>query len=107
MVGAAAARWVLTAVFAAGGLGAVLPRREPAGSARPADRVSAVFCAAMCAALTAMTWRSEPAAATWLQAALFGCAALWFWLASLSRSGPARGASLPALLPTLIAAAPL
>ena len=105
MVGAVAARWVLTAVFAAAGLGAVLPRREPAGSARPADRVSAVFCAAMCAALTAMTWRSEPAAATWLQGALFGCAALWFGLASLSRSGRARGPSLPALLHTLMAGA--
>ena len=37
----------------------------------------------MCVALTAMTWRSEPAAAAWLQAALFGCAALWFASASL------------------------
>ena len=31
----------------------------------------------MCAALTAVTWRSEPAAAAWVQAAVFGCAALW------------------------------
>src|SRR5258708_12975777 len=105
MVGAGAARGVPPAVSAAAGLGAVLPPREPGGSARPADRVSAVFCAAMCAALTAMTWRSEPAAATWLQAALFGCAALWFGLASLSRSGRARGPSLPALLHTLMAGA--
>ena len=84
IITALAPRWLLTAVFAAAGLRAVLPRREPARSAQPADRVSAVFCGAMCAALIAMTWRSEPAAATWLQAALFGCAALWFGLASLA-----------------------
>jgi hypothetical protein len=41
----------------------------------------------MCVALTAMTWRSEPAPAAWFQAALFGCAALWFVLASLRGSG--------------------
>ena len=105
MITAVAARWLLTAVFAAAGLRAALPRREPAGSAQPADRVPAVFCGAMCAALTAMTWRSEPAAATWLQAALFGCAALWFGLASLAGSGRVRRPSQPALLHTLMAAA--
>ena len=105
MIGGLAARWLLTAVFAAAGLTAALPRREPAGSAQPADRVPAVFCGAMCAALIAMTWRSEPAAATWLQAALFGCAALWLGLASLAGSGRVRRPSLPALLHTLMAGA--
>jgi len=104
-IGGLAARWLLTAVFAAAGLAAALPRREPAGSAQPAGRVPAVFCGAMCAALIAMTWRSEPAAAAWLQAALFGCAALWFGLASLAGSGRARRPSLPALLHTLMAGA--
>lgn len=105
MITALAPRCLLTAVFAAAGLAAALPRREPAGSAQPADRVLAVFCGAMCAALIVMTWRSEPAAATWLQAALFGCAALWFGLASLASSGRARRPSLPALLHTLMAGA--
>src|SRR5712692_10336207 len=105
MFTALAARWLLTTVFAAAGLRAALPRREPAGSAESADRVSAVFCGAMCAALIAMTWRSEPAAATWLQAALFGCAALWFGLASLAGSGRVRRPSLPALFDTLMAGA--
>jgi hypothetical protein len=87
MAGPLAARWLLTAVFAAAGLAAVLPQRGRAGSARPADRFNAVLCPVMCVALTAMTWRSEPAPATWFQAALFGCAALWFVLASLHSSG--------------------
>lgn len=81
------ARWLLTAVFAAAGLAAVLPQPGRAGDARPADRVSAALCLVMCAALIAMTWRSEPAAAAWFQAALFGCAALWFVLATLPGSG--------------------
>jgi hypothetical protein len=55
MIAGLAARWLLTAVFAAAGLIAALPRRVPAGSAQPADRVSAVFCGAMCAALIVMT----------------------------------------------------
>jgi hypothetical protein len=105
MIAGLAARWLLTAVFAAAGLTAALPRRVPAGSAQPADRVSAVFCGAMCAALIVMTWRSEPAAATWLQAALFGCAALWFGLASLPGSGLARRPGLPALRHALMAGA--
>jgi hypothetical protein len=104
MITALAARWLLTAVFAAAGLGAALPRREQAGSAQPADRGPAVLCAAMCAALIAMTWRSEPAAAMWLQTALFGCAALWLGLASLAGSTRIR-LGLPALLHALMAAA--
>src|SRR5262249_33042565 len=57
----------------------------------------------MWAALTAMFWRSGPAAATWLQAALFGCAALWFGLTSLAGSGRGWRPSLPALFHTLMA----
>ena len=105
MIEGLAARWLLTAVFATAGLRAALPRREPAGSAQRADRVPAVFCGAMCAALIAMTWRSEPTPATWVQAALFGCAALWFGLASLAGSGRVRRPSLPAVLHTLMAGA--
>jgi len=103
MITALAARWVLTTVFAAAGVTAALPQRGPAGSAQPAERVSAVFCSAMCAALIAMTWRSEPAAATWPQAALFGCAALWFGLTSLTGSGRGWAPRPPALFHTLMA----
>ena len=105
MIGGLAARWLLTAVFTAAGLGAALPRREPAGSAQPADRVSAVFCGAMCAALVAMTWRSEPIAPAWFLTALFGCAVIWFGLASLAGSARVRRPSLPVLLHTLMAGA--
>ena len=105
MITELAARWALTAVFAAAGLTAALLRRDPAGSARRAERVSNVFCSAMCAALIAMTWRSEPAAATWLQAALFGCAALWFGLTSLVGFGQGRRPSLPDLFHALMAGA--
>lgn len=81
---------MLTVVFAAAGLTAGLPPlRRLAGSAQTADRVSAVFCGVMCAALIAIAWRPEPAAATWLQAALFGSAALWFGLAGMAGPGPA------------------
>lgn len=59
MVGALAARWLLTALFAAAGL-ASLPVRERAGTARVADRISGVFHALMSAALIVMIWRSEP-----------------------------------------------
>lgn len=103
IVTALAARWLFTAVFAAAGLGAALPRRGPAGTARPMDRISAIFCAAMGAALTAMTWRPEPAAATWPQAALFGCAALGFGLTSLADHGRAWRPNAPALLHALMA----
>jgi hypothetical protein len=37
MITTLAARWPLTAVFAAAGLTAALPRRSPAGSAQPAE----------------------------------------------------------------------
>jgi hypothetical protein len=50
LITALAARWLFTEVFASAGLGAALPRRGSAGAARPADRISAVFWAAMCAA---------------------------------------------------------
>ena len=103
MITELAARWALTEVFAAAGLAAALPRRVRAGSARPAERVPNVFCSAMCAALIAMTWRSEPAAATQLQVALFGCAAFWFGLTSLAGFGQGRMPSLPALFHTLMA----
>jgi len=105
MIEGLAARWLLTVVFAAAGLRAGLPRREPAGSAQPADRASAVFCGMMCAALIAMAWLPEPGTAAWLQAALFACAALWFGLASLAGSGRACRPSLPAVLHALMAGA--
>jgi Domain of unknown function (DUF5134) len=76
------ARWLLTAVFVAAALCAGLVRRS--------ERPAAAFCVLMCAALIAMTWRTEPAVATWVQVAGFGCAALWFVVAGrtgLSRSG--------------------
>lgn len=102
MIAAVAARWLLTAVFAAAGLTAALPRRGPADAA---GRVPAVSCAVMCAALIAMTWWSEPAAAAWAQAAVFGCAALWSWRASLAGTGRTRRPGLPAALHTLMAGA--
>jgi hypothetical protein len=111
MIEGLAARWLLTGVFAAAGLWSGtgrwlgLPRHRPARPAQPADPTSAVFCGVMCAALIAMTWRSEPAAARWLQAALFGSAALWFGLASMAGSGKVRRRSLPAVLHGLMAGA--
>jgi Domain of unknown function (DUF5134) len=102
MVTALAARWLLTAVFAAAGLGAARPRRRM-GTAPVADGVSVAFCAVMCAALIVMTWRSEPAAAAWSQAAVFGCAALWFGLPGLAGGG--RLPRLPAVLHALMAGA--
>jgi hypothetical protein len=105
MIEELAARWLLTAVFAVAGLGAALPRRERAGPGQPADRLPAVFCATMCAALIAMTWLSEPAAATWLQVAVFGCAALRLALASPARSRRGQRTGLPALLHALMAGA--
>lgn len=99
------ARWLLTAVFAAAGLAAVLPRPGRAGSARSADRVSAVLCPVMCVALIAMTWWSEPAGAAWFQAALFGCAALWFVLPGLHGSDWPRRPGLAGLHHVLTAGA--
>jgi uncharacterized protein DUF5134 len=105
MIMALAARWLLTAVFATAGLGAALPRRSPAGAADAADRVPAVSCLLMCAALTVMIWWSEPAAAAWVQAAVFGCAALWSGRAVLAGTGRAWHAGLPAVLHALMAGA--
>lgn len=105
MITALAVRWLFTAVFAAAGLCASLPRREPARSVQPAGWVSAAFCGAMCVAVIVMTWRSEPAAATALQAVLFGCAALWLLLAGLIGFGGVRMPGLPVLLQTLMAGA--
>jgi hypothetical protein len=105
MIEGLAARWLFTAVFAVAGLGAALPRRARAEWGRSADRLPAVLCATMCAALIAMTWRSEPAAATWLQVAVFGCAALRLALASPARSSRGRRPGLPALLHALMAGA--
>ena len=103
MIQAMAARWTLTAVFAVAALRVGMPRREPAEPAQSEDRVSVVFCGAMCAALIAMTWWSEPAAATWLQAAVFASAVLWFGLVSVA--GPARGTRLRAAFHMLMAGA--
>ena len=65
MVGSLTARWLLTAVFAAAGLGPVPTRRGRVGTARAADRVSDVFHVLISTALIAMTWRSEAAVAVW------------------------------------------
>lgn len=86
MVALLAARWLLTGLFAAAGLAAALPRHL-AGTARSADRA---VCGAMCAALIAMMWWSEPAVAAWLQAAVFGCAGMWLVLAHRRGFGPIR-----------------
>jgi hypothetical protein len=61
MVGAWAARWLLTAVFAAAGLGS-LPVRGRAGTVRVADRISDVFRVLMSAALEARSERRRRAA---------------------------------------------
>jgi uncharacterized protein DUF5134 len=90
MIESATARWLLTAVFAAAALGTAWRWRQPARQARRADQPAAVFCIVMCAALIAMTWWPEPAAVTWLQVAGFGCAALWFGLASWGGFGQFR-----------------
>jgi hypothetical protein len=47
---------------------------------RPTDRISAVLCAAVCAAVTAVTW---------LKATLSGCAALGFGLTARQPRGDA------------------
>ena len=111
MITALAARWLFTVVFAAAALGVALPPRGRA-AAVAAGRVPVVFCLAMCASLTGMVWLAEPATAAWVQAAVFGCAALWFGLASLAGpggspagSGQGRRLRLPALLHALMAVA--
>jgi uncharacterized protein DUF5134 len=84
MLDSAAARLLLTCVFAAAALGttAALARRQ-----RPADRAAAGFCIAMCAALIAMTWWAEPTPAVWPQVAAFSGAALWLLLRGPIRAG--------------------
>jgi hypothetical protein len=104
MTGALAARWLLTSVFAAAGLGS-LPGPGWVGTARAAARVSEVFHALMCAALIAMTWRSEPIAPAWFLTALFGCAVIWFGLASLGGVASWRARRLPGLHHALMAGA--
>lgn len=90
MIESLTARWLLTVVFAAAALGTAIQWRQSAGAARRADQPAAVFCMVMCTALIAMTWWLEPAALTWVQVAGFGCAALWFLLASGTRFGQFR-----------------
>ncbi len=90
MIEPVAARWLLTAVFAAAALGAALPWRGPAGPARREDRAADVLCPVMCVALIAMAWRPEPAAAAWVQAAGFGCAAIGFLAGWPARPGLGR-----------------
>jgi hypothetical protein len=105
MIESVVARWLLTAVFAAAVLGAALSQRELAEPSRRADRAAAVFCVVMCTALIAMTWWPEPATAVWVQAAGFGCAALWFVLAHRGSYGRFQGPSLTGLHHALMAAA--
>jgi Domain of unknown function (DUF5134) len=104
MAGAVAARWLLTAVFAAAGLGS-LPVPGRVDTARAAARVSEVFHALMCTALIAMTWRSEPIAPTWFEPALFGCAVVWFGLAGPGGVADFRARRLPGLHHALMAGA--
>jgi hypothetical protein len=86
MLGSAVARLLLTIVFAATALGAALPAVRPA-RLRPADWTATGFCIAMCSALIAMAWWSEPASAVWLQVAVFGGTAVWLVLAGPARTG--------------------
>ena len=104
MAGAVAARWLLTAVFAAAGLGS-LPVDGRVGTARVAARVSEVFHALMCTALIVMTWRSEPIAPTWFELALFGCAVIWFGLAGRGGVAGFQVRRLPGLHHALMAGA--
>jgi hypothetical protein len=92
VIGVWPARVLLTALLAASGLAS-----WPAGGrpgTRPADRVSAAFHALMSLGLIVMTWRSAPVL-PWAQAAVFGCAVLWFALAAprLTAGTQARSAS--------------
>ena len=108
MIESMAARWLLTAVFAAAamatgtGIWAGI-RRPAAGPASLASRAAASFCVVMCAALIAMTWLSESAAVAWVQVAGFGCAAVRFGLASGGTSG--QRLALPALHHAMMAVA--
>jgi hypothetical protein len=104
MTGTLAVRWLLTAVFAAAGLGS-LPVPGRVDTARAAARVSEVFHALMCTALIAMTWRSEPIAPTWFEPALFGCAVVWFGLTGPGGVAGFRARRLPGLHHALMAGA--
>jgi hypothetical protein len=71
---------------------------------RRGERVAVALCPVLCAALIAMTWRSEPpAAAVWVQVTVFGCTALWFVRATAAAS-PARPRSLADMHHALMAA---
>jgi hypothetical protein len=124
MVGPLSLRWFLTAVFVAAALGSLPvrwrsrrrhPRRDLDNANSPksrADRVSDVFCALMCAALIAMTWRSGPLVPQWFQIAVFGCAVIWFgcaviWFGGAGLGGSARSRTrgLPGLHHALMAGA--
>jgi len=103
MITALAARWLFTVIFAVAALGTALPSLGRAGAVA-AGRVPAMFCVVMCASLTGMVWLAEPATAAWVQAAVFGCAALWFGLAGMA--GPSQGRlARPAMLHALMALA--
>jgi hypothetical protein len=91
-------RWLLTVVFAASALLACAAqigvpgrwaglRRPESAGARRDDLAVGGFCLAMCGALIVMAWWAEPATATWVQAAGFGTAGLWFVLASRGQAG--------------------
>jgi hypothetical protein len=58
----------------------------------------------MCLGLIVMTWRSGPAL-PWVQAAVFGCAVLWFGLAALGRTAGARARRAAGRHDALMAAA--
>jgi hypothetical protein len=95
---------LLSAGFAAAGLGSLLALGR-ASAARAADRVSDVFHVLMSVALVAMIWRSEPALAVWFQTGLFGCAVIWFGLASTSGTARSWPISLPGAHHALMAGA--
>src|SRR5215472_1682332 len=87
MLGSATAQLLFTCVFAAAALGAALTLARAVRRLRPAHWASGGFCIGMCGALLAMTWWAEPAGVVWLQAAVFGGAALWLVLTGPLRAG--------------------
>jgi Domain of unknown function (DUF5134) len=105
MIESVTARWLLTAVFAVAALGTVIQWRSAARQARQPDPPAAAFCLVMCTALIAMSWWLEPSAITWVQVAGFGCAALWFGLASGGSLGQFRRPRLVSLHHALMGAA--
>jgi hypothetical protein len=82
---ALAARWPLTAACAAAGLGAAPTRRGRGGAGGRGEPASCLALGSL-----AMTWRSEPAAATSVRAAVFRSAALWPELEVLLRARDVR-----------------